>query len=342
MASAAARVGELLGDLSASIGQARKRPAEPSLEASPAKRRSGVKAVSSLDYAAFQARVATFSSNLWCRSDCENSDGEVPLSPLQLARRGWAAVQGEERVVQCPSCREILSLVLPSITSLVFKQFLAKQAKRVENGHAEFCPWAASPCPEAWARPQVDLVGWQEAAQSLCHLGQKLPYLVRSKLRPLDKLVSRVAAKLCEDLTEVKEAAVLLAILGWRDGSSREKETDRVVPDTLVDTWGVRQVGLWAFRSLEEEEDRKESRRVASQLAGEEVEGEEEEGEDGKKLFDPVGEHLSWNPVRSKTAGKEGWCALADERAEREVEKEQEQEPKEALQRVRHLLDQWC
>ena len=54
MASAAARVGELLGDLSASIGQARKRPAEPSLEASPAKRRSGVKSVSSLDYAAFQ------------------------------------------------------------------------------------------------------------------------------------------------------------------------------------------------------------------------------------------------------------------------------------------------
>ena len=54
MASAAARVGELLGDLSASIGQARKRPAEPSFETSPAKRRSGVKAVSSLDYAAFQ------------------------------------------------------------------------------------------------------------------------------------------------------------------------------------------------------------------------------------------------------------------------------------------------
>ena len=25
-----------------------------------------------------------------------------------------------------------------------------------------------------------------------------------------------------------------------------------MVPDTLVDTWGVRQVGLWAFRSLEE------------------------------------------------------------------------------------------
>ena len=50
MATAAARVGELLGDLS----QARKRPAEPSLEASPAKRRSGVKSVSSLDYAAFQ------------------------------------------------------------------------------------------------------------------------------------------------------------------------------------------------------------------------------------------------------------------------------------------------
>ena len=120
---------------------------------------------------------------------------------------------------------------------------------------------------------------------------------------------------------------------------------NRMVPDTLVDIWGVRQIGLWTFRSLEEEEDRQESRRVARQLAGEEVEGDEEEGEDGKKLFDPVGEHLSWNPVRSKTAGVEGWCVLANEKAERE-EKEPEtdfqQEPKAALQRVRHLLDQWC
>jgi len=341
MATAAARVGELLGDLS----QARKRPAEPSFETSPAKRRSGVKAVSSLDFVAFQDRVATFTSNLWCRSDCENGDGEVPLSPLQLARRGWAAVPGEERVVQCPSCREILSLVLPSVTSLVFKQFLAKQARRVENGHAEFCPWAASPCPEAWSRPQVDLVGWLGAAQSLCHLGQKLPYIVRSKLRPLDNLVSRVASKLGDDPTEVKEAAALLAILGWRDGASWEKTMDRMVPDTLVDIWGVRQIGLWTFRSLEEEGDRQESRRVASQLAGEEVEGEEEEDEDGKKPFDPVGEHLSWNPVRSKTAGGQGWLVLANEKTERvekEPEKDVQQEPKAALQRVRHLLDQWC
>ena len=119
-----------------------------------------------------------------------------------------------------------------------------------------------------------------------------------------------------------------------------------MVPDTLVDIWGVRQVGLWTFRSLEEEEDRKESRRVASQLAGEDADGGEEEGEDhGKKLFDPVGEHLSWNPMRSKTAGLEGWWVLANEKGDRE-EKEHEadfqQEPKAALQRVRHLLDQWC
>ena len=173
-----------------------------------------------------------------------------------------------------------------------------------------------------------------------------------------------MASKLGDDVTEVKEAAALLAILGWRDGASWEKAPDRclsehdtctciilpltqnrMVPDTLVDIWGVRQIGLWTFRSLEEEEDRQESRRVARQLAGEEVEGEEEGGEDGKKLFDPVGEHLSWNPVRSKTAGMEGWCVLANEKAERE-EKEPEtdfqQEPKAALQRVRHLLDQWC
>ena len=51
----------------------------------------------------------------------------------------------------------------------------------------------------------VDLAGWQEAAQSLCHLGQKLPHITRSKLRPLDQLVSRVAGKLIEDQEEVKE-----------------------------------------------------------------------------------------------------------------------------------------
>merc|ERR1712025_1146882 len=104
---------------------------------------------------------------------------------------------------------------------------------------------------------------------------------------------------------------------------------------------------MGTFRSLEEEEDRQESRRVASQLAGEEVDGEEEaESEDhGKKLFEPVAEHLSWNPMRSKTAGLEGWWVLANEKGDRD-EKEHEadfqQEPKAALQRVRHLLDQWC
>ena len=54
MANAAAQIGELLEDLSASTGQTRKRPAETSFEAPPAKRRSGLKAVSSLDFAAFQ------------------------------------------------------------------------------------------------------------------------------------------------------------------------------------------------------------------------------------------------------------------------------------------------
>ena len=53
--------------------------------------------------------------------------------------------------------------------------------------------------------------------------------------------------------------------------------TETGLYQTLVDIWGVRRVGLWTFRSLEEEEDRKESRRVASQLAGEDVEGEDEE-----------------------------------------------------------------
>ena len=38
---------------------------------------------------------------------------------------------------------------------------------------------------------QVDLIGWQEAAQGLLHLVQKLPHLLKIKLRPLDQIVSR-------------------------------------------------------------------------------------------------------------------------------------------------------
>jgi hypothetical protein len=83
-------------------------------------------------------------------------------------------------------------------------------------------------------------------------------------------------------------------------------------PDTIGDLWGVRRVGLWNFRSIEEEEDRRESRRVAAQLAGEELPEEGEEGGEGKKLFDPVAEHVSWNPMRGSVGGRAGWEVAAE------------------------------
>ena len=160
MATAAARVGDLLGDLSASTSQARKRPAEPSLEASPAKRRSGVKAVSSLDYAAFQVSkqrnlelLQLLYRPAWppsaptcgvdltvrivmekCHSPPYNWLAEVGLLCRERRESSNVLPAGVIMIYffQYLHCvREILSLVLPSVTSLVFKQFLAKQVTRV-------------------------------------------------------------------------------------------------------------------------------------------------------------------------------------------------------------------
>ena len=313
--------------------------------------------MTSLDYQAFVERVRSFTCTSWCRADCGAS-----LSPLHLARLGWAAVEGEERVVRCTSCREVLSLALPSVTSPVFQHFLAKQSKRVESGHAEFCPWGASHCPHVWALPQVDLAEWQTAAKLLCSLGSRLPFLPRTpEMLGLQGVMARLAAKLAESdgSQEVRETASWLAVLGWQEGGCQPRAGGRAVPDTLTDVWGVRRVGLWNFRSLEEEEDRRESRRVASQLAGEEVKEEEhgeehEEGQAGKKVFNPLMEHLSWNPTRSK----EGLQLLGEQVdtinltihtlhckfkvVSGKVEEEGKKEPGEALSRVRQLLDQWC
>ena len=56
--TAAERVVEILGDPNLSLSPARKRPAESNIDISPAaKRRSGGRVVSSLDYAAFQVNA---------------------------------------------------------------------------------------------------------------------------------------------------------------------------------------------------------------------------------------------------------------------------------------------
>ena len=81
--------------------------------------------------------------------------------------------------------------------------------------------------------------------------------------------------------------------------------------------------------------------KLGQQVAGEEVD--EQNDDHGKKVFDPVKEHLSWNPVRGDMGGIEGWLSLANERKgkEREIDSYSEKKPDTALQRVRHLLDQW-
>ena len=63
--TAAERVVEILGDPNLSMSPARKRPAESNIDVSPAaKRRSGGRVVSSLDFAAFQVNVPTLEKKL--------------------------------------------------------------------------------------------------------------------------------------------------------------------------------------------------------------------------------------------------------------------------------------
>ena len=166
---------------------------------------------------------------------------------------------------------------------------------------------------------------------------------------------------------KVKESAALLALLGWQKG---------MVEDTMTDIFKVRRVGFWNFVSLQEEMDRVEDVRVAKELSGQSW-GEENtldnKESEGKKYFDPLKEHLSWNPLLVKEeSGLCGWEIVKENWEEEEAavrigeekrgtggknnEAEQSAGSKRksssgcvgeecdadaALQRVRSLLDMW-
>jgi len=276
--------------------------------------------IHSLDYSAYLTRISTFKDISWCHPSCSNVTS--PLSPLQLARHGWTGVEGEGRLARCISCRENLYLVLPSITSSTFAATLEKQSSRVVTGHAEFCPWGTSPSPQSWATLSITKEEVLAMAKTLLVCGTDLPFvredtlvkfvhevewIVREMEKGEPKKQEKRGRKKCKDVEstgKVKQTAALLALLGWQRGD---------LEGTMTDYYKARRVGLWNFSSLQGELDRIEDFKVARELSGKKEVKQEEKDALERKYFDPIKEHLSWNPLVVKDeTGQLGWETVRD------------------------------
>ena len=101
----------------------------------------------------------------------------------------------------------------------------------------------------------------------------------------------------------VRRTAALLASLGWQIG---------IVENTIVDTYNVRRIGLWNFVSIQEVLDKEEDLKVAREISGNSIELSNTKSSK-LKFFDPIKEHLSWNPIVSTDeSGKAGWQNLLE------------------------------
>ena len=269
-------------------------------EASPKK----VKTVHSLDYESYKERVSSFTDPSWCLYSHESC---CFLLPQHLARYGWVSknTPGQERFLQCVSCREILYLRLPAITSSTFSEMVRKQEERVWGNHAEFCPWSSSPSPVSWSHPVTDKQELVDNAKGLLPYLTDLPWIsseTKDKFRDSINIIMSSLEELNIVNTEALETACLLSILGWQRGS---------LEDTLTDQFRVRRIGLWNFISYTNERDRIEDLKVARELSGsveEEENSPKKKSETDKKYFDPLREHLVWNPIIVKDeSGVHGW-----------------------------------
>ena len=330
--------------------------------------------IHSLDYSAYLTRISTFKDISWCHPSC--SEVTSPLSPLQLARHGWTGVEGEGRLARCISCRENLYLVLPSITSTTFATTLEKQSTRVVTGHAEFCPWGASPSPHSWATLSITKKEVLTMAKTLLVCGTDLPFLKEDIIDKFGREVECIeremekgepkkhdkrGRKKCKEVEftgKVKQTAALLALLGWQKGE---------LEGTITDYYKARRVGLWNFVSLQGELDRIEDLKVARELSGKREVKQDEKDSTERKYFRPIKEHLSWNPIVVKDeSGKLGWETVRDMFGESGMDSSDEvgkgsvvnekqseavtsmknsrgegEEAEGVLQRVRSLLELW-
>ena len=274
------------------------------------------KKVHSLDYEAFKERVRSFADPSWCSHTHPSS---CNLLPQNLARYGWVATDVEDteqqRFVKCVSCRELLYLGLPVNTSATYAEMVARQEARVTEGHQEFCPWCSSPCPAPWTLPSTNTEELVASAAAMISFNTELPWIrpetIEEFREGVDVLLTTLDTKFRNDNYDrkVKETVIVLALCGWQKGT---------LDDTLCDCYQVRRIGLWNFVSIQKELDRVEDIRVAKELSGDteadssDISPKKTEDE-GRKYFDPIREHLVWNPIVIKNeSGVTGWETVRD------------------------------
>ncbi|XP_023342821.1 nuclear-interacting partner of ALK [Eurytemora carolleeae] len=287
----------------------------------------------SLSAPAFLQRVSTFTDFIWCR--------DIPaLSPLEISRHGWFSTK-DEFMVRCASCQENLNLTVPAPSSGIRESCIVTAVERLVSAHAEFCPWAASPNPIDWTRAQVpDLTAVASKALEISTLGLKLPFIKSDVKDAWCISLRQLRSEALEDIEDeqVRETSCILALCGWRLG---------LVEDTLQDGYGIRRIGVWNFVSIVEEEDALEARRVAEEL-GQTIQEKRTDTPGGKKYFNPLTEHVSWNPLLQKRDGLPGWRYIIGQVNRKLITTEMgdsgskvAKDSFSVLRKVRDLIDHW-
>jgi len=298
-------------------------------EESPVKKSKNVENEDSLSAPAFLKRVASFKDFAWCR--------DIPaLSPLEISRHGWYSTK-DDFMVCCTSCKEYLSLAIPAQDTGIRKLCITTAVDRLSSAHGEFCAWASAPSPLYWTRVEVpDMSSVAVSACKISSLGEKLPHIKVEHMKPWQKMLKSIDQDLLkgeEDNPHVLDTSCVLALCGWQSG---------LLEDTLEDKFHIRRIGIWNFVSIQDHEDLLEARKVAREL-GQTVDDERDLAPEGKEYFDPLQEHLSWNPLLQEVDGLPGWQYIIQQNMTKKSleSKAEKKDPLNMLRRVRDLLDYW-
>jgi len=280
---------------------------------------------------AFMKRVSTFSDFCWCR--------DIPqLSPLEIARHGWASTN-DEFMVKCESCGEYLSLKIPEQSSGFRESWVKTAVSRLFSAHGEFCSWSTTSSPSHLTRVQVpDYKSVIETASSIAKLAEKLPHLKECYVAPWTEVIDvfdKDLANIIQDENE-RKSSLVLALCGWSNGELEE---------TLTDVYKVRRIGVWNFVSIQDQEDMEETRRVADEL-GQSLEEDRDYKPEGKEYLDPLSEHMTWHPLLQEEQGSKGWQHVIEQLTEgsscgKKKSKDKIKDSFGAIYKVRDLLDQW-
>ncbi|XP_050413356.1 zinc finger C3HC-type protein 1 [Patella vulgata] len=220
-------------------------------------------------------RVETYSPMTWFGKPKE-------LSPLICARYGWENSVND--MLQCVSCRAVLSGQLPSTTEFdLYKESCDKLLEKLISGHEKLCWVAANPTSERFMiLPLYDVVQLKnEFHERLCQLAKIKTTLPKLNFENLEKW--GFDEEKCTQLAtsqHIREDAAIsatLAITGWTLGDSI---------DIIRCNYCKRRIGLWNYETKDTvcestTDDEPSSKRIKLER---------------KTTLDPIMEHRYWCP----------------------------------------------